>query len=446
MRRSFSAALALGAVLVLASCGDDPAPTQAPRAGAPQLYLAPTPTAIIGQINLLFVAGTPRDGALSQFDNVFRKKEAGDDRAAQRLALNLINFVIQKYKSRELLDPAGPFVSPTTREAVADLVRAIYEYAFETAIDEEDLRDMLGLSTYTQVVGPTGAVILEPDVFLLDIPAGALCEDKLVSVKQLPNKPVPLPQTLGPTYPFYMEFTITPELNVTPSCPPPPPGETVGRFQRLVKFGFCTTEAINGGAPAESYDRLRAGHKASDGTFELLPRIEDGRLFCAGQSEIGMGEPSSDGGLFGSSLAALGRGASRAWSLFAPTPAYAGHSGLTSLLGSQDTFGAVDPGAGPADMIVTFVNESPSDIEVGFTTELQAEVRTAGGDFDPVAVEPQPTITWSSSDPAIASVSPTTGATTTVTGHAQGTVVITATGGGVTGYATVNVIVFSGPF
>jgi hypothetical protein len=90
---------------------------------------------------------------------------------------------------------------------------------------------------------------------------------------------------------------------------------------------------------------------------------------------------------------------------------------------------------------VVDVTPPTASIYVGGTQGFTATVRDLYGN----PIGSPPTINWTSSNPAVATVSPTTGANTTATGLSAGSTQITATSGGGTGSATLTVNATTAP-
>ncbi len=110
----------------------------------------------------------------------------------------------------------------------------------------------------------------------------------------------------------------------------------------------------------------------------------------------------------------------------------AGTANIKASTDSKDGLHAVT--VTPAPVATVVVTAPSTTIGIGATVVFTAQLRDAAG-----IVLTGRTITWSSSDNAKATVSPTTGVTTNVTGVAAGTVNIIATSEGVTGQLTATV-------
>lgn len=133
-----------------------------------------------------------------------------------------------------------------------------------------------GTDSVSKMVGPGGGLVVTPGGFAgVDIPAGALNQNVLVTIVRLPDPATPgagpLPTALK-QYPPYYEYQTQP---------------AVPQFGDLVRVGLCQVRdpASPFYPPAATHDRLRLAHPdpANPQTVEILERVGvDDFLRCAG--------------------------------------------------------------------------------------------------------------------------------------------------------------------
>ena len=136
-------------------------------------------------------------------------------------------------------------------------------------------------------------------------------------------------------------------------------------------------------------------------------------------------------------------GKTATWTVAAAAVATVSADGLVTAVadGATQVIGTIDAKADTTDVTVAIVVKdvqvAPGSVTFGAAGSTQQFTATPrDSNTNTVAVA---TVTWSSTNAGIVTVSPTTGLTTTATSVANGTAQVQATAGGVTGSATVTV-------
>jgi hypothetical protein len=316
MRRPFLLVLACG---VLATACDDK-PTNPSRPSAAFELVGPfsgcvSADSVEALISAFFPAGKDRSSALARFRQVRRlvgpTPPGPDTASAVAHALNLVEFILKKYRDGRLIGGT----SPETQAATVDMLNGVLctvglAPAFGPGTLGED-----GAAEVISPTSPTTVVLTESEQAGVEVPAGAVEQTVLVTVTRLPDVPGPLLTELDQYPPFY-EFTVTPE----------------GAFAELVVVGACVQDAPD---PT----RLRLAHNVppfTPGSIEILPLVPAPFLNCEAGQAAAPGENrwlARRGWLY------------RALAALAPRPLYAATFGTTGLGGtvrSFSPFGAVD--------------------------------------------------------------------------------------------------------
>ena len=422
--------LAVAALLTVVACSDD-SPERLPT--PPRLDVndpQPDVTSIREQIAALF-AGKDKPSAQDKFTTIVAKKTQGKLLDAQLKVADFVTFLLSKKAARKLTDPNGSS-PPTIDQAVANLIASLYGYVGST--DEEIGPGALGNDGKIQVVtvnGSTTTTVLT-DTKLAGIRfAGSRVLPGFPStftivIERLPNDfrlDTDLPQfgryyrvsALPPVQFDETDLTNHP-LPVLSMCP-----FEIGQNDDDA-FGVPKT-----GVPTdEEYDQLVIAKGLATGGIQTLPDAGASFVFCNAGTvpDNGYGALDRDGGMW-SHLARL---ASRAASVFTPTPLYAGHAGKSGTLKSLSPFGFVieDP---VSSVFISPVADVDNVLPPSEPT-LALEARAFGPGENEIVGRP---VTWASSQPSVATVS----AAGLVTRQGFGSTVITATIGGVTAAYTV---------
>ena len=385
------------------ACSNDSPPTQ------PE-----DPNSIEAQIRALFQPGaTVRDAALTQLSGIRQEISTGTAANARSRALTLVDFTMTSFREGRLVGGS----SESTGNAVSKLVDAVYQLV---GMDPPRIpAGALSSDGEARIVGPSGGEVVTPSGAAgVVIPPGALNESVLIAVTRLPNTPAPgtgpLPTTLK-QYPPYYDFAAYPN---------------VPQFGDSMRVGVCqVTDPSSPFYPPEPHSRLRLAHSVGASVEVLEPVNVNDFLRCPGTSP----------GLFGSVAPAntllrrFASSAQRIVDLLRPAQLYAAHGGLGGKVRSFSPFGAVDILSGPVATVT--VSPSAPTVVAGQVIQLTATTMDGGG-----TVVSGRTISWTSSNPLVASVSPS-GAVATVTGLvAGGPVTITAISEGRMGTASVTVV------
>lgn len=418
MSRKFSlAALVAAGLLVLGCTGADRTPTGALGGHGPRMVLnAPSLQVLQDQIDALFPSGGLRTAAQAHLRNITNDLDNGKTDNARKKAFELINFMRQKQKGGQLLDPNGAGVAPTTGEAADALASALYLYVGLTpagtppsAIAVDGAIAVVGPEGGTVVTGgpaPNGAVVF---------PAGALTQYVTVTIERLPD-----PNGTNYAEIPYRKYAIAFDIKTVPTVTLPNTAKAT--------VAVCTVEPPNAGA-APDPSRLILGHITGTASYELLPPgTSEGPLpsLCDDARLAALDAPPS--GTLRFALWQAGRLGDRALDALAPRAAYAGHGGLLgqtttfSPFVPVDTFAVASVGVTPAAATVApggtvALTETPRNVN---GTDVSSRVGAA---------------TWSSSNTAVATVS----STGVVTGVSTGTATITATVEGVAGSSAITV-------
>ena len=388
MRRFLTRAALVPSVALLGYACTDRAPTD-PRRAAPAsaaLTAQELRSGILVELGWLFPTGL-QGAARSAFDNADADRAAGDAAAAKRKGLQLVDFAARRLKTGQLLDPNGA-AAPSTVQSLSTLITLLNEY-FGLGLTREKIRQLTGGSVYLAVIdGQAGGEIRNddvepgPDRFLVKVPAGAYTGTLLWSVEVRPGSSDILPGVPGASqYPTFVDITTTPAVAST---------------LEPVVIGLCYREPGDADAPPVP-GRARVGHGVGTQT-ELLPVVGVFDLACPGQV------PPTGAVDFGASRAGrlLARALTAARRAATVPRAHALHGGLGGATNTVSPFGIVDPGAGAAVALLVAPGGA-STVAQGGTLQLSA---TAVDDaLKPVAS--QPPVTWTSLDPAVATVSAT---------------------------------------
>ncbi|MEO7220138.1 MAG: hypothetical protein ABIZ73_05880 [Gemmatimonadaceae bacterium] len=177
-----------------------------------------------------------------------------------------------------------------------------------------------------KTIGPAGGTVVTPSrAAAVQIPAGALSQEVLVSIKRLPTPSSPgegpLPTALRQYPPFY-EFTTSP---------------AVAQFTDSVRVGVCqvTDPGDPFYAPEESHSRLRLAHTRG-GTIEILNNVAVTDLIAC--TDVPGRASTTNQPAWRVAVEAVGR----IVGLVGPRTAFAAHGGLGGKVTSFSPFGAVD--------------------------------------------------------------------------------------------------------
>lgn len=386
----------LAVICALASCGGG-------ESNGPD----PIDDSIEGQIRALFPADGLQSSALSQIAAVRQHLAAASTIQARNQAVTLVELTLTSLKEGRLAGGNGA----TSRAAASRLTDAIYQLV---GLDPPRLTDVsLAADNVAKSVGAQGGSVVTPSGAAgAEFPAGALTQSVLVVVNKLPG-PVtpgsgPLPTGLK-QYPPYYEFSTFP---------------AVPEFGDSVRVGVCqvTDPSSQFYAPEAIHPQLRIAHQKGAGVEILAPASVTDFLTCTSPvtPDVLSAEKQS-------------RSGSQAISSKRNTFLAFAHGGLGGKTKSFSPFGAVDIASGPVSTVS--VAPSAATVAQGQTRQLTATTSDASG-----IILSGRTVTWMSSNPGIATVTPS-GAVATVTGVAAGgPVTITATSEGVNGTATITVV------
>ncbi|HYN82170.1 MAG TPA: hypothetical protein VES88_11750 [Gemmatimonadaceae bacterium] len=307
-KRIFLAIVALSPLL--AACSDGP-PTQ------PE-----DPNSIEAQIKALFPPGaSAQDAALAQIADIRQQITLAATAQARSKTLALVDFTVTSFRDGKLVGGT----SAATGNAASRLMNTLYQLV---GMAPPNLPDgSLSNDGAAKVVGPEGALIVTPSGAAgVQIPAGTIGEQVLVTVTRLPAPPTPgtgpLPTSLK-QYPPYYDFSTFP---------------AVPQFADSVRVGVCqVTDPSNPlYAPEVAHDRLRLAH-AVGSTIEVLERVGvSDFLRCT--------NVTASVALSGGWRTALSALAQRVIGRMTPVSLYAAHGGLGGKVKSFSPFGAVDPG------------------------------------------------------------------------------------------------------
>jgi alpha-tubulin suppressor-like RCC1 family protein len=285
----------------------------------------PTETAdgsLESQVRIIFPAGPARDDALSKLATIRQQVATNATAGARQNVFALVDITLTSFQAGQL--SGGKSVA--TGNGVAKLVGGLYQLV---GMDPPQIPDgSLGADGTAKVVGPAGGTVVTPSGAAgVVIPAGALPEQVVVTINQLPATPTPgsgpLPTTLK-QYPPYYDYATYP---------------SVAQFGDSMRVGVCqVTDPSNPLYPPEPHDRLRLAHGTGT-SIQILDRVDvSDFLKC---TNVSASRTASRTGWRGM-LASV---ADRMVGIVRPTEAYAAHGGLGGKVKSFSPFGAVDPGA-----------------------------------------------------------------------------------------------------
>jgi hypothetical protein len=257
--RAFAALCVVG--FGLAACaGDDKVtgPPNAPPVAGPQV--APTPgecidyTALYNQVAGLFVNSSPdQNSALGKLNNLKHQVDIQNFAAAKAQALNLVDFILKKYKQGSIVASA------------ADLITAVNNiFCFA------GLSLTLSNPGNSWIVYPSDApqtLITEDGWAGSALPGNVVDEPTLVAITRLEDifgpGGGPLPGTVLDQYPLFYHFDKQSENNHD--------------FLSPVIVGICAATGI----PSDVLARLRLGHGTGVTSSEITPAADAGFLNCA---------------------------------------------------------------------------------------------------------------------------------------------------------------------
>lgn len=345
--------LVMGGLLAVSCTGDrERLPTQGPS-------FSRTAPANHGRVEeliaKLFPPGDLRQQANDRLQAVQSALVEGDVATAQVLAIGpggLVAFAVQQFAAGRLQPVNG--VSPDPY--LVDLINAIYEFVGLVGPIPESAK---GPDGAIAVVGPGGGdVFTETRHAELNIPAGALNEDVLVTIARLPNAPVPLPTDLD-QFPLFYDYATFPD---------------VPKFNTKVTVALCVVDQGPFAPSPDIVPRLRLAHprRPDRTTIEILPLASSDNYPNLSCQDVGDGTGSGSG-------SGLARGLTSAalW-LFAPPPLHAATvlrpGGLGGSADNLSPFAAVDPGA----LVFTV---QPTSVAAGalITPPVEVTVERANG-------------------------------------------------------------------
>jgi hypothetical protein len=310
----FGATVLLVSMLsVLASCSDST--TQPPVNPVDD-------TSIEAQIRALFPSGASLQGAaLTQIADIRQQIALSATAQAHSKTLTLVDFTMTSFRDGKLVGGT----SATAGNAASRLVNALYQLV---GMDAPNLPDgALSNDGAAKVVGPEGALVVTPSGAAgVQIPAGALDQQVLVTVTRLPAPSTPgtgpLPTSLK-QYPPYYDFSTFP---------------AVTQFGDSVRVGVCqVTDPSSAFYPPEPHDRLRLAHTVGS-SIEILDRVGvNDFLRCTNVSASRSTRTDRNG--WHAVLLAI---RDNAIGLLRPASLYAAHGGLGGKVKSFSPFGAVD--------------------------------------------------------------------------------------------------------
>jgi alpha-tubulin suppressor-like RCC1 family protein len=302
--------LLAGMLSVIASCSDG-SPTQPADL-----------TSIEAQIRALFPSGASLQGAaLTQIADIRQQIALSATAQARSKTFTLVDFTMTSFRDGKLVGGT----SATAGNAASRLVNALYQLV---GMDAPNLPDSaLSNDGAAKVIGPEGALVVTPSGAAgVQIPAGALDQQVLVTVTRLTTPPTPgtgpLPTSLK-QYPPYYDFSTFP---------------AVAQFGDSARVGVCqVTDASSAFYPPEPHDRLRLAHTVGN-SIEILDRVGVNDFLRCTNVSASWSTPSTDrNGLRGVLLAIR----DNAIELLRPAKLYAAHGGLGGKVKSFSPFGAV---------------------------------------------------------------------------------------------------------
>jgi hypothetical protein len=267
---------ALGAVcavgLVLSACaGDDrvTGPPNPPQAPGPQV--APTPgtcidfTTLYNQVAGLFVNSSPdQNSALGKLNNLKHQLDIQNFAAAKAQALNLVDFLLKKYKQGSIVASAADFITA---------VNNIFCFAgLSLTIDNPGNSWIIYPSDLPQT-------LVTQDGFAgTNLPGNIVDEPTLIGINRIldlfPIGDGPLPTVLD-QYPLYYHFEKQSENNHP--------------FVGPVVAAVCAANGI----PADVLARLRLGHGLNPTSSEITPPADASFLNCANAPQLSEVRPGA---------------------------------------------------------------------------------------------------------------------------------------------------------
>jgi alpha-tubulin suppressor-like RCC1 family protein len=380
MRKRLSLAVASFFALAFLACGDG--------STGPEQF---DPASVEGQITALFPEGAAlRDAAIAQAKALRQKVAQNAKSDAQVQALSLVDFTLAAFRDGKLIGGTTPAV----QSGVTRLVASIYSVAGLQAPTIPD--GSLNADGAAKVIGPGGgAVVTKTGAAGVVIPPGTFSEPVLVTIEHLPTTPTPgsgpLPTNLK-QYPPYYEYSTSP---------------AIVEFANEVRVGICqVTDPASPLYPPEPHERLRIAH-AVGSTIEILERVDvSDFLACGNVTGIQSSQESSSAAL--------------------------AHGGLGGKTKKFSPFGAVDPLSGPVQTVE--ISAPTTNLTAGRFMNVTAVLKDATGNELPGR-----TVTWTSSDTTLATVS-ASGVTVPVVGVTPGgPVTITATSEGKSAVLTLTI-------
>ncbi len=316
--------LAVVCCVVATACSDRLADSR--LAGPSFQHLAtscPSPTTIQNGIKAIFPrGGDARSSALSRFNQIVKEVGRGDTAAARVHAIQLTEFIVNKYEDGRLIGGQ----SITTQATLAQVLNGILCIADLPQVFGPGSLGDDGAAAFIYPTSGDTDVVTGTEWAGVHIPAASVVQPALVTIQRLPDFPGPLLTQLD-QYPIYYEFHST-----EPS------------FTNDVVVGVCLAE----NAAPPDLSRLRVAHNVAPytmGSIEIAPLAFASFIDC---TDAPLAAGSSRWGFdLARTRALLGRGLAR---LLLPTPAYAwfgtGVGGTVrtfSPFGIVDTLGIVTP-------------------------------------------------------------------------------------------------------
>lgn len=255
----------LSAVLILsAGCGDTATnPVNASSQTATVLAEGCISSdSVSALIRAVFPAGNSRSSALARWDQTVKSIASRPDRA-QAHALQLVDYLLKKYFDEQLIGGK----SLETRILLSDLLNGILCLVGLPPLDSSVL-DIDGAAVVVEPSSPTTTIVTGTEWAGVVIPAGAVNQTTLITIRRLPDFPGPL-LTPFDQYPLFYEFDYT-------------PGTT---FSVDVTVGTCLA---NGYTPPDP-TRLRVAHNIPPftmGSIEVLPLVAAPFVECSDAGEL----------------------------------------------------------------------------------------------------------------------------------------------------------------
>jgi hypothetical protein len=364
--------LALAAIGVVAACSDVAREPAAPTPRFDMHGTCPTPAAVQQMIQNVVPSGGNRSSALAKFNQIVRSMERGNVADAQARALDLVDFLLSRYRSGAV----GSITDPVKRVQMEALMDAILCTA--------GLPPMFGGS-----LGPDGVAVFilpdSPDLTVVTqtgfagvhVPTGSVSQPTLVTITRLPDFPGPL-LTQFDQFPLFYQYNSIPASS----------------FLNDLTVGTCVATSANPNDPS----RLRVAHNIPPfemGSIEVLPLAAATFLDCEDADIASLPSGSRMLDLANSGTRLLIR---TAMAVLLPQSAWARGSGLGGTTRTFSPFGAIDtlaklimdapftqfanPGDAltpPALILRTFNNAPMAGVPVTFTVTQGDGVLVGGG-------------------------------------------------------------------